>query len=141
MVMAPVAAALDILQGEQQCALGYVLPTISTLKKKLNCADRKYTASVREQRDSLLQGIQKRFGAADKEFLMAAVTHPRFKLSWIDDAELRANCTMQSLSLSHRQILQQSRQVIIVTCKMSGWMTSSTSMKRKWNSHRNIYSS
>ena len=26
---------------------------------------------------------------------MAAVTHPRFKLSWIDDAELRANCTQQ----------------------------------------------
>ena len=33
MVMAPVAAALNILQGEQQCALGYILPTISTLKK------------------------------------------------------------------------------------------------------------
>jgi len=32
MVMAPVAAALDILQ-DQQCALGYVLPAISTLKK------------------------------------------------------------------------------------------------------------
>ena len=91
MVMAPVAAALDILQGEQQCALGYVLPTISTSKKKLNCADIKCTASLR---DSLLQGIQKRFRAyfADKEFLVAAVTHPRFKLSWIDDAELRANC-------------------------------------------------
>ena len=42
-----------------------------------------------------MQGIQKRFGAyfADKEFLMSAVTHPRFKLSWIDDGELRANCT------------------------------------------------
>ena len=26
---------------------------------------------------------------------MAAVTHPCFKLSWIDDAELRANCTQQ----------------------------------------------
>jgi len=44
-----------------------------------------------------LQGIEKRFGAyfADKEFQMAAVTHPCFKLSWIDDAELRANCTQQ----------------------------------------------
>jgi len=64
------------------------------LKKKLNCADIKYTTSLR---DSLLQGIQKRFGAyfADKKFLMSAVTHPRFKLSWIDDAELRANCTQQ----------------------------------------------
>ena len=43
--------------------------------------------------------------------------------------------------LCHHQILQQSRQVIRVTCKMSGWMTSSSSMKGKWNSHRNIYSS
>jgi len=94
MVMTPVAAPLDIPQGEQQCALGYVLPTISTLKKKLNCDDIECTASLR---DSLLQGIQKRFRAyfADKEFLVAAVTHPRFKLSWIDDAERRANCTQK----------------------------------------------
>lgn len=28
-VMAPVAAALDILQGEQQCSLWYVLPTLT----------------------------------------------------------------------------------------------------------------
>jgi len=27
--------SLDILQGEQQCTLGYVLPTLTVLKKKL----------------------------------------------------------------------------------------------------------
>ena len=70
------------------------MPTIRTLKKKLNCNDIKCTASLR---DSLSQGIQKRFRAyfADKEFLVAAVTHPRFKLSWIDDAERRVNCTQK----------------------------------------------
>ena len=26
---------------------------------------------------------------------MAAVTHPRFKLSWLDDADARARCTQQ----------------------------------------------
>ena len=26
---------------------------------------------------------------------MAAVTHPRFKLSWVDDADVRARCTQQ----------------------------------------------
>jgi len=30
-----VAARIDILQGEQQCSMGYVLPTITFLKKKL----------------------------------------------------------------------------------------------------------
>ena len=93
-VMAPLATSLDILQGEQQCTLGYVLPTLSTLKKKLNIIDLKYTQPLC---DSLLQGISKRFEAVfnDKEFLMAAITYPRFKLSWTDDADMRACGTQQ----------------------------------------------
>ena len=33
--MVPVAASLDILQGQQQCALGIILPTLIVLKKQL----------------------------------------------------------------------------------------------------------
>lgn len=93
-VMAPVAAALDILQGEQQCSLGYVLPTLTSLKTKLRNMDLQSTGPLR---DSVLRGINTRFGHCfqDKEFIMAAVTHPRFKLSWLDDADARARCTQQ----------------------------------------------
>ena len=33
--MVPVATSSDILQGEQQCALGFILPTSIVLKKQL----------------------------------------------------------------------------------------------------------
>jgi len=66
------------------------------LRKKLNIIDLKYTQPLR---DSLLQGISERFEAIfhDKEFLMAAVTHPRFELSWIADADMRACGTSENI--------------------------------------------
>jgi hypothetical protein len=92
LLMAPIAQSIDILQGDQTCCLGFVLPTLTTLKKKLQRPELKHANALR---DSLLQGINKRFDSyfQDKEFLLAAVTHPRFKLSWLDDSTLRARCT------------------------------------------------
>jgi hypothetical protein len=89
MVMAPLAASLDILQGDQNCALGFVLPTLTVLKTKLLNMDLRVTKPLR---DSLLAGIDHQFGYAfnSQEFIMAAVTHPKFKLLWIDDAAKRA---------------------------------------------------
>ena len=105
-VMAPVAAALDILQGEQQCSLGYVLPTLTSLKTKLRNMDLQSTGPLR---DSVLRGINTRFGHCfqDKEFIMAAVTHPRFKLSWLDDADARARCTQQLETANYEHQPQQ----------------------------------
>ena len=89
MVMAPLAASLDILQGDQNCALGFVLPTLTVLKNKLLNMEIRVTKPLR---DSLLAGIDRRFGYAfsRSDFIMAAVTHPKFKLAWIDDAAKRA---------------------------------------------------
>lgn len=89
MVMAPLAASLDILQGDQNCALGFVLPTLTVLKNKLSSMDLRVTKPLR---DCLLNGIENRFGYAftNRDFIMAAVTHPKFKLLWIDDATKRA---------------------------------------------------
>lgn len=90
--MAPVATSLDLLQGEQQCSLGYVLPTLAVLKSKLQKVEVKHTKPLR---DALLCGVDRRFTNlfSDKEFLPAAITHPKFKLAWIDDSTLRAQCT------------------------------------------------
>lgn len=91
-VMAPLAASLDILQGDQQCSLGFVLPTLTILKRKLMKVAVKHTKSLR---DCLIQGIDNRFGSifSDREFLLAAVTHAKFKLTWIEDTALRAQST------------------------------------------------
>jgi hypothetical protein len=81
--MAPIAQSIDILQQDQTCCLGFVLPIRATLGKKLKWSELEHANALR---DSLLQGISKRFGIyfEDKEFLLAAVTHPRFKQSWLD---------------------------------------------------------
>lgn len=58
-VMAPVATSLDILQGEQKCALGFVLPTLAILKKRLVALQ---VTSAEPLRASILEGIENRFG-------------------------------------------------------------------------------
>ena len=88
-VMQPLANALDILQGEQKCFLGVLLPTIVCLKNKLiQCkSSMKFTASLV---DSILAGISNRFDSllTKKEMILAAVVHPQFKLRWLhDDAD------------------------------------------------------
>ena len=69
LLMAPIAQSIDILQGDQTCCLGYVLPTLTTLEKKLQRPELEHTNALC---DSLLQGINKRFDSyfQDKEFLL-----------------------------------------------------------------------
>lgn len=78
--------------GDEQCSMGYVVPTITVLKKKLMKVEVRHKNPLR---NCLLKGIEDRFGKVmnDKEFLLAAVSHPRFKLAWTDDLMLRAHCT------------------------------------------------
>lgn len=92
MVMAPLAASLDILQGDQNCALGFVLPTLTVLKNKLLNMELRVTKPLR---DSLLGGVDRRFGYVftSPDFIVAAVTHPKFKLLWVDNAAKRAEYT------------------------------------------------
>ena len=91
-VMAPVATSLDILEGEQQCALGFVLPMLAILKKRLVALQ---VTSAEPLRASILEGIENCFGQyfQHKEFMLAAISHPKFRLAWIDDAAERAVST------------------------------------------------
>jgi len=52
--MAPLAASLDILQlqGDKHTSLGYILPTLTVLKKRLGALQLRYTEALR---DKLLQ--------------------------------------------------------------------------------------
>ena len=63
------------------------------LKKKLGqtCTSR----HVIPLQLSLLEGLDKRFGSlfTDKSFLLAAVSHPKFKIAWCDDPAIRTQCT------------------------------------------------
>lgn len=89
--MAPVAKALDVLQGEANVQMGWLVPTITILKNKLQNL-RLSTKFCRPLIDALLKGLEKRFEhvLTDPELIAAAILVPRFKTSWTsDDSTLR----------------------------------------------------
>lgn len=87
-VTKPVAEGLDILQGDKHACLGYVLPTLFSIKKRIS-GSMLNTPHGEKMRDVLTNAIESRFGAImemtdrNKDFYLAAITHPLFKLDWI----------------------------------------------------------
>ncbi|KAI9554978.1 hypothetical protein GHT06_020267 [Daphnia sinensis] len=83
----PLAAILDIFQGEKGCFLGIgiVLPLLTKLKKQLN---QRMFPNLGPIRDKILSRVQDRFGHLfiDENYLIAACTHPFFKTNWIEDS-------------------------------------------------------
>lgn len=91
-VTKPVAGGLDILQGDKHACLGYVLPTLFAIKKRIS-GSMLNTAHGEKMRDVLIQSIETRFGPMmttydhNRELYLAAVTHPLFKTEWIPEEE------------------------------------------------------
>uniref|UniRef100_A0A3Q4MDV2 HAT C-terminal dimerisation domain-containing protein n=1 Tax=Neolamprologus brichardi TaxID=32507 RepID=A0A3Q4MDV2_NEOBR len=85
-VLKPLTVALDILQGEENCYFGILLPTLEILMSRtLALQDElKLTASLPD-----IIAIKVRFSSMmdNKEDLLAAVTLPKFKLSWTREEE------------------------------------------------------
>ena len=88
--MGPVAIALDRLQGESQCFLGLLMPTIQQVAKKINiCSTTLQHCSVLAQ--ALSQAVEARFPMVfsytteSQVFAAAAACHPKFKLRWVSD--------------------------------------------------------
>lgn len=87
-VTKPVAEGLDILQGDKHACLGYLLPTLFAIKKRIS-SSMLNTAHGESMRDVLIQSIETRFGSMmettnqNRELYLASVTHPLFKMEWI----------------------------------------------------------
>ena len=86
-VMQPLATALDILQGDKNLYIGYLLPTLVSLQNRLQAVKPglKYAGPLA---DAVLAGISQRFlGYFERtDLIVASVTLPQFKLRWLDDA-------------------------------------------------------
>lgn len=117
-VMQPVAIALDILQAEKNCYLGYLLPTIITLRNKLTAA-KQNVKFVSPLVDAVQKGVSNRFGSCfdDDTLILAAVTLPQFKLRWCsdDEAKERARNLLKQVmnSLSSVTLLSKPRQEML----------------------------
>ena len=89
-IFSPIAAALDILQGEAEACAGYLLPTLQIVKNKMGTMSSDSSIIYCQPLiSSILSSIQKRFGDlfTDRAFRLAAFIHPSFKLTWLPPEE------------------------------------------------------
>ncbi|XP_056606530.1 zinc finger BED domain-containing protein 4 [Triplophysa dalaica] len=87
-VFKPVAFALDLLQGEQKCFLGIVIPTLLTLKRKLQ-EKAGNTQFFSEVIDGTVEAIDSRFKQVfnSTDAKLATTTMPQFRLWWLPEGE------------------------------------------------------
>ncbi|XP_041852003.1 uncharacterized protein LOC121646934 isoform X2 [Melanotaenia boesemani] len=87
--MKPVAKAVNILQGEANVQMGWLVPTITLLKAKLEQfhISSKYCGPLL---DALQAGLEKRFGQmlGDPELIAAAILVPKFRTTWTCNEEI-----------------------------------------------------
>lgn len=89
-VMGPLAISLDKLQGEKSCYLGFVAPTILALRLLL--IQMNDLVHCRPLCFNIISSLEKRFDyildlkkVKSKAFILSAISHPKFKLSWVPD--------------------------------------------------------
>ena len=81
----------DILQGENDCYLGYLLPTLLIVKKSMRAFINGSLVHAQSLASAVILGLQQRFcilfGMCDaaKEHILASITHPYFKMHWVPD--------------------------------------------------------
>lgn len=87
--MEPIATSLDKLQGEKNVSQGYILPTIQTMRHKVDEIDG--GMCTKSFKDAMIAVIDSRFGKVlkinenNKVLTVAAVCVPRFKTDFIDN--------------------------------------------------------
>ncbi|XP_028311290.1 uncharacterized protein zbedx [Gouania willdenowi] len=100
-VFHPLAFALELFQAEQKCFLGLVIPTVLSLKNKLN-----------EQKDganyfgdvigAIVTAIDVRFHElfSSTEAKFATATTPQFRLWWMAESEREEMCSLLATEAS-----------------------------------------
>lgn len=87
-VMEPLTISLDKLQGEKSCYLRYVAPTIITIRHIL--MEQNNLVYCTSLSNAIIKGLEKRYPfifdlnhPKSKPYILAAVSHPKFKMEWI----------------------------------------------------------
>ena len=104
--MGPVGKALNILQGENDVQMGWLLPTLTLLITKLEKI-RITSRYCKPLVDAVQEGLQHRFAdmLVEPEFIAAAILVPKFKTSWTSDEDLilRGKSTLIILFLCQKR--------------------------------------
>ena len=85
-IFKPIAIAMEVLQGEEDCYLGHVIPTVLGIQNKLQSitADEETKPLV----NALLEGLQSRFRPVfdDDQMHNSTILIPKFKLNYLPAA-------------------------------------------------------
>jgi len=87
-VMKPVVIAMRMLEGETDCYMGQLIPTVMGLEKKLQTLSED-DVIMRPLTEAILNGLKDRFDQVMKsdEYRTAAMLHPKFKLAFVPEEE------------------------------------------------------
>ncbi|XP_061704514.1 uncharacterized protein LOC133534820 [Cydia pomonella] len=103
----PVAAVLDILQGENNTYYGLLLPTLLMLKKKVHALQQNNYQYCKPIAVQLLKQVQSRFddllkltGPAAEKAIIAAHSYPRFKNSWYQCVDSEHHARLKNMFLT-----------------------------------------
>lgn len=100
-VFHPLAFALELFQAEQKCYLGLVIPTVLSLKNKLN--EQKDAANyLGEVINAIVVAIDVRFQELfdSTEAKFATATTPQFRLWWMNASEREDMCSLLATEAS-----------------------------------------
>ena len=88
-VLEPLSRGLDILQGEDRCYYGTLLPTLTTIVKKTKSEVPKLSSMTAGFAFAIESSIKRRFSHIfdAKDAIIAALTLPKFKVKWVDSQE------------------------------------------------------
>jgi hypothetical protein len=119
--MQPLAYALDILQAETKGFIGYLLPTLASLRAQLTGIKPTLKLTV-PLINVVLSGLDARFQGYDirRNLIIARVTLPQFRMRWIEDNEMKN----QARNLLYEQLLLNEAQ----------WLAADSDYNRKSSS-------
>lgn len=111
--MKPSAEALDVLQGDKNACLGYLLPTVCAVKNRV-LNSMLNTQHGEKMRDALLKSIMERFedmmeiDERNMFLYIASASHPLFKLEWLHECDLETVKKWFCDAVKEKQLLQES---------------------------------
>lgn len=89
-VLDPVAKSLDLLQRENSCSQGYILPVLKSMKHRIETIEES-TLIVKDFKKAMLESIHNRFSgyfafnASNKDLLLASMSEPKIKTNFIEN--------------------------------------------------------
>ena len=88
-VMRPIAAAMDLLQGESDCYIGHVIPTVMRIQHKLQLLN---VNSMTPLIKAISDGLQERFRdmLTNDDYNVATMLVPKFKLNYLQPSQRTA---------------------------------------------------